>query len=173
MSLTEAFSLGGHGDIHMLLGGSWSPEATAYAERADSIVEPFVRKATVSPRCEYAPPRGEREPPSWAWAAGSRRSVCAAGVLMCFVTPFCAEGRRPPPPFRGRDMTSGKSPRAVRSCLSCHQRFVIGQRRARETLSILVLDASPRVDRACEGACRVKRPRQGRRAMIKVHVSSP
>ncbi len=50
--MTAGLSSGGHGGVHALLGGSWSPEATGYAERTDPIVEPFVHMAVVSPRCE-------------------------------------------------------------------------------------------------------------------------
>ena len=50
MGLTEYFNNGGHGDIHPLLGGSWSPESTAYANRTNAIVQPFVHEAKVSLR---------------------------------------------------------------------------------------------------------------------------
>ena len=48
MALTVAFNDGAHGEIHELLGGSWSRNATAYADKTDTIVQPFVHKAVVS-----------------------------------------------------------------------------------------------------------------------------
>lgn len=57
MSLSEAFNQDGHGHIHPLLGGSWPPEAEAYAGRTNANVEPFAQEVTVSlptradPRC--------------------------------------------------------------------------------------------------------------------------
>lgn len=51
MALTESFNDGAHGEIHELLGGAWSLEATAYAERTSDVVQPFVHVAVVSSRC--------------------------------------------------------------------------------------------------------------------------
>ncbi|CAM9975327.1 unnamed protein product [Ectocarpus fasciculatus] len=45
MALTESFNEGAHGEIHELLGGAWSLEATAYAERTSDVVQPFVHVA--------------------------------------------------------------------------------------------------------------------------------
>eukprot|EP00752_Nemacystus_decipiens_P013022 g11520.t1 len=45
MALTVAFNDGAHGEIHELLGGSWSRNATDYADRTNTIVQPFVHKA--------------------------------------------------------------------------------------------------------------------------------
>eukprot|EP00903_Cladosiphon_okamuranus_P013119 g12236.t1 len=45
MALTVSFNDGAHGEIHELLGGSWSRNVTAYAERTDAIVQPFVHIA--------------------------------------------------------------------------------------------------------------------------------
>lgn len=47
MALTESFNAGAHGGIHQLLGGSWSQQVSAYAERTDPIVQPFVHVAVV------------------------------------------------------------------------------------------------------------------------------
>ncbi|CAM9942282.1 unnamed protein product [Scytosiphon promiscuus] len=44
MALTNSFNDQAHGEIHELLGGAWSREATAYAERTNPIVQPFVHK---------------------------------------------------------------------------------------------------------------------------------
>lgn len=51
MALTVSFNDGAHGEIHELLGGSWSRNVTAYADRTDAIVQPFVHKAVVSHVC--------------------------------------------------------------------------------------------------------------------------
>lgn len=48
MALTVSFNVGAHGEIHELLGGSWSRNVTAYADRTDAIVQPFVHQAVVS-----------------------------------------------------------------------------------------------------------------------------
>lgn len=48
MALTEAFNHQGHGNVHLLIGGSWSPDATAYVNSVDPIVEPFANVAKVS-----------------------------------------------------------------------------------------------------------------------------
>lgn len=48
MALTVTFNDGAHGEIHELLGGAWSRNATAYADKTDSIVQPFIHKAVVS-----------------------------------------------------------------------------------------------------------------------------
>lgn len=53
MELTEAFNGGAHGNIHGLLGGTWSPEADEYAAVTPYIVIPFVHHAYV---------RGKRAP---------------------------------------------------------------------------------------------------------------
>ncbi|CAN0097768.1 unnamed protein product [Ectocarpus sp. 6 AP-2014] len=45
MALTESFNDGAHGEIHELLGGAWSSEATAYSERTSDLVQPFVHVA--------------------------------------------------------------------------------------------------------------------------------
>ena len=47
MELTVSFNEDAHGEIHELLGGSWSRGVTAYADRTNSIVQPFVHKAVV------------------------------------------------------------------------------------------------------------------------------
>lgn len=47
MSLTEAFNGGAHGNIHGLLGGTWSPEADAYASETPYHVIPFIHHAYV------------------------------------------------------------------------------------------------------------------------------
>ena len=43
-----AFNDGAHGEIHELLGGSWSRNVTAYADRTSTIVQPFAHLAVVS-----------------------------------------------------------------------------------------------------------------------------
>lgn len=43
-----SFNDGAHGEIHELLGGSWSRNATVYADRTNPIVQPFVHQAVVS-----------------------------------------------------------------------------------------------------------------------------
>ncbi|CAN0149608.1 unnamed protein product, partial [Hapterophycus canaliculatus] len=35
MALTQSFNAGAHGEIHELLGGTWSLQASAYAEETD------------------------------------------------------------------------------------------------------------------------------------------
>lgn len=47
MTLAEAFNGGAHGNIHGLLGGTWSPEADEYAAVTPYIVIPFVHHAYV------------------------------------------------------------------------------------------------------------------------------
>ncbi|CAM9529630.1 unnamed protein product [Ectocarpus sp. 12 AP-2014] len=48
MELTEAFNGGAHGNIHGLLGGTWSPEADEYAAVTPYIVIPFVHHAYIA-----------------------------------------------------------------------------------------------------------------------------
>ncbi|CAB1107836.1 unnamed protein product [Ectocarpus sp. CCAP 1310/34] len=48
MKLTEAFNGGAHGNIHGLLGGTWSPEADEYAAVTPYIVIPFVHHAYIA-----------------------------------------------------------------------------------------------------------------------------
>lgn len=48
MALTEAFNGGAHGNIHGLLGGTWSPEADVYAAQTPYLVIPFVHHTYVS-----------------------------------------------------------------------------------------------------------------------------
>ena len=48
MALTEAFNGGAHGNIHGLLGGTWSPEADVFASQTPYIVIPFVHHTYVS-----------------------------------------------------------------------------------------------------------------------------
>eukprot|EP00752_Nemacystus_decipiens_P001330 g1320.t1 len=48
MALTEAFNGGAHGNIHGLLGGTWSPEADVYAAETPYIVIPFVHHTYIS-----------------------------------------------------------------------------------------------------------------------------
>eukprot|EP00903_Cladosiphon_okamuranus_P007186 g6978.t1 len=48
MELTEAFNGGAHGNIHGLLGGTWSPEADVYASQTPYIVIPFVHHTYIS-----------------------------------------------------------------------------------------------------------------------------
>lgn len=48
MQLTEAFNGGAHGNVHGILGGTWSPEADKYASATPNIVIPFVHHAYVS-----------------------------------------------------------------------------------------------------------------------------
>lgn len=48
MELTEAFNGGAHGNIHGILGGTWSPEAEGFASATPAIVLPFIHHVYVS-----------------------------------------------------------------------------------------------------------------------------
>lgn len=47
MQQTESFNGGAHGNIHGLLGGTWSAEADEYAAKTPDIVLPFVHHVYV------------------------------------------------------------------------------------------------------------------------------
>lgn len=48
MLLTVELNAGAHGNIHELLGGSWSRESVEYANNTSPIVLPFVHDGVVS-----------------------------------------------------------------------------------------------------------------------------
>ena len=48
MELIESFNGGAHGNIHGVLGGTWSPESYEYAAKTPDIVLPFVHQLYVS-----------------------------------------------------------------------------------------------------------------------------
>ncbi len=48
MQLTEAFNGGAHGNIHGVVGGTWSAEAEAFAAVTPDIVLPFIHHVYVS-----------------------------------------------------------------------------------------------------------------------------
>ena len=51
MQQTESFNGGAHGNIHGLLGGTWSAEADEYAAKTPDIVLPFVHHVYVRVSC--------------------------------------------------------------------------------------------------------------------------
>ena len=48
MELTVWLNIGAHGHIHELLGGSWSKQATAFAEKKPDVLQIFAHQSTVS-----------------------------------------------------------------------------------------------------------------------------
>ncbi len=48
MELTEAFNGGAHGNIHGIVGGTWSDAAEAFATVTPDIVLPFIHHVYVS-----------------------------------------------------------------------------------------------------------------------------